>query len=262
MPQTSRPTAATETGSAAVRALHQALTVRQLNPIDLTPPNGQQHTLVFATSTGYTIAGVPVDTHRAFTEQDATALEAALRDHRVTAGVTPTEGLSSGPKITLPTAQDVQALTDLVWEEMPEPHRAAHRLRTVLTELGEIHRCPMDSVTPRVNGLRVRVGNVTVPQAFLLLRLMGGTRPDYFRQDRWQHIHDLAGMLRTHLRSVPPGITVTGDPVCGNCRDSRKPRIKIEDAPPDRIRALADRLLKGSRRTKAKAPDRTRRRAK
>ncbi|GAA2254202.1 hypothetical protein GCM10010232_48990 [Streptomyces amakusaensis] len=251
MPQ---PTAAHEvTGVTALFALRQALTVRLLNPVELGRQDGAVYTVAFATSTPYVLAGIPVDPARQFTADQARALESALRERRITARVTVPEDVFRQARISLPTTEDVRALTALVWREMPDAHRAAHELRTVLLRLGELHRCPMRSVLPRADGGRVAIGNLTVPQTLFVLRLLG-TPTAHFRQNNPRHLDQLAGLLRYRLSKAAPGIQVTADPACSTCQDSRGHEITLGEALPQQARTLAERLVKGPPPTPLQSP--------
>ncbi|MGW6454700.1 hypothetical protein ACWF94_02030 [Streptomyces sp. NPDC055078] len=110
-------------GRCAVRLLWQALTARRLSPVACRLEAGELYALMFAASTPYTLAGILVDPREAFTGQRAHALETALRQQGTQARVTAGDSPHDAPRITLPTVKDIQALTELVWREMPEPHQ-------------------------------------------------------------------------------------------------------------------------------------------
>ncbi|MGW6454701.1 hypothetical protein ACWF94_02035 [Streptomyces sp. NPDC055078] len=94
---------------------------------------------------------------------------------------------------------------------------------------------------------------MTIPQALLLLRLLDGQRPAHFRNGDRRHIEKLAGLLRTRLRTVLPGVAVDADLACRSCSYSRNHQISIGDAAADQIHALAGRLADGPRRAPARS---------
>ncbi|MEO3976853.1 hypothetical protein [Streptomyces sp. CAU 1734] len=219
----------------AVRDLTEALTAHQLQPFSHTPRDGHVCTMAITDFRTYTLAGV--DVGGKCTDESAQALKQGLRRHGIAAQVTRV----TGPLISLPTLDDVHRMTDLVWRDLPDTYRTAHRLRRILEAMDDRSGGLGDFLRPRVVGDAVEIGDLTVTQALLLVRLLGGTVPRATRaRCTCPYLGKVARLLRGRLRTVLPGVAVVPKPICGSDADGH--RITVGAAPIDRIRALNERI--------------------
>jgi hypothetical protein len=219
----------------AAHTLITALEARQLRPNrDHRPWPGTAVVVTIGSRTPFTLADVEVA--RSATPDQARRLEHALSDAGIGATVVP--DIPFGwLHIACTSADDALRLADLVWREMPRAHQVAYRLRTVLSEAGG-HDRPLETVEPQVIDGGIEIGALTVPQAVLLLRLLGGQKT--FSYSGWQRLDTLRTRLRDRLVRLLPGVAVTATPACGTC--SQDSEITIGPAPVDHITALADLL--------------------
>ncbi|WP_164837419.1 hypothetical protein [Streptomyces sp. B29(2018)] len=181
----------------------------------------------------------------------APALDSASVLHRVLAGygvnaqVTMVE-LITGPalRIALDRAQDAHRLAELVLAHLPEPHASAQRLRTVLAE------ADITAEEVRVVHGLISVGDISAQDARTLCDVLGagsveeGAELDAYS---WRDVEVMASRLACMLHSdLHGGLSVTADPACTSCIDSRPHRITLGLATPAQAREIADVLQRAN----------------